>query len=422
MTWKPLLDGETAGQAQHWIHRFADQWKTPRPEAPEDGPARGGLAGLALFFAYLARTTDDDRFASLAEQRLDEALERCDISLRTGLFSGFTGIAWTCQHLSRLLTGEAAPDLASDVDEAVALAAGTRPPGGGWPHDLTEGLAGLGCYAVDHPDRDFASSLLARIVERLAETAVPLVGGVAWRTSPFFLEPELAAHFPDGWFDLGVAHGTPGVLGMLGRACGSGLAPPAARDLLEGGVRFLLATRRPEDEGSRYSRLAAGPQSSMQSFTQSFSCYSAWCQGDPGIAAALLTAARHAGDASLEAEAVRTALHDCARPDEGKGVVDATLCHGMAGLGHLYNRLYQATGVETFADAARRWLERTVTELMPAAFGPSGAWSETDGRASSILEGGSGIGLALIAATSSLEPSWDSPMLLPGLPGISGRS
>jgi hypothetical protein len=86
----------------------------------------------------------------------------------------------------------------------------------------------------------------------------------------------------------------------------------------------------------------------------------------------------------------------------------------MTGLGHLYNRLYQATGIETFAVVARTWLQRALTELLPAAFA-SGSWPEPAGRASQILEGGSGIGLALIAATSGLEPRWDAPMLLPSL-------
>ena len=39
---------------------------------------------------------------------------------------------------------------------------------------------------------------------------------------------------------------------------------------------------------------------------------------------------------------------------------DAGLCHGAAGLAHLYNRMFQASRDERFAAAARCWFQRTL--------------------------------------------------------------
>lgn len=393
--WHPLLTGELAELACQWLCRFAEAWENPEPESRGVGP--GGLAGLALFYGYLARMTGQESFSDVADRHLDEAIERSDVSLRAGFFTGFTGIAWTCQHLSGLIHGEIPPGLVSEVDEVLLEAVGS--PDGAWHHDLLLGLAGVGCYAVDHPDRTFAMVLIERIVERLAETAIPFAGGIAWRTDPSFLDAKAAARQSGGVIELGAAHGLAGVVGMLGRACGAGLAPLAARQLLDEAVRALLAARRPQGEGSRYSQTTV---------SRSLSCPSSWCQGDPGIAAALLGAARHAGEAAWEEEALATVLQDCARTDESRGVMDLSLCHGSAGLGHLYNRLYQATGREELGREARSWFERTLKELLPVA-------TEGVSRASFLLEGGPGIGLALIAALSEMPPDWDRPMLL-GIP------
>ena len=41
---------------------------------------------------------------------------------------------------------------------------------------------------------------------------------------------------------------------------------------------------------------------------------------------------------------------------EGAGVADACLCHGAAGLGHIFHRIFLWTGDPALEDAARRWL------------------------------------------------------------------
>ena len=113
------------------------------------------------------------------------------------------------------------------------------------------------------------------------------------------------------------------------------------------------------------------------------------------------------------------------RPAEQSGVRDCGLCHGAAGVGHIFNRLFQATGEASLAAAARFWFERTLEMRHPdqdiagfAAFMPdpehpdSHSWIAAPG----ILEGAAGIGLALLAATTPIEPEWDRMLMLSGGP------
>ncbi|MDP9121776.1 MAG: Lanthionine biosynthesis cyclase LanC, partial [Acidobacteriota bacterium] len=121
-----------------------------------------------------------------------------------------------------------------------------------------------------------------------------------------------------------------------------------------------------------------------------------------------------------------------ARLEETAGVRDAGLCHGAAGLAHLFNRMYQTSGVEELGTAARRWFDKTLDYRRPGegvggflAFDPSGSVpGAVPGAAQwrsdpNFLEGSAGVGLALLGAVSTVEPAWDR-LLLASLPAPSG--
>jgi lantibiotic modifying enzyme len=140
------------------------------------------------------------------------------------------------------------------------------------------------------------------------------------------------------------------------------------------------------------------------------------------VAAALALAAVDTGRPDWWDLAVRLGLEAADRPLDRTGVTDAGLCHGAAGLAHLFNRLHQLTGVAAFAAAARTWIERTLDAVTaalsdeePASTAPRVAWN-----GSGVLEGASGIALALLAASTGDEPLWDR-MFLVSTPAASVR-
>src|SRR6185503_8496970 len=88
-------------------------------------------------------------------------------------------------------------------------------------------------------------------------------------------------------------------------------------------------------------------------------------------------------------------------------------------LGHLYNRLFQASRDERFRDRAVSWFEWTLARRRKGegvgGFRTFGAGS--DGQLTWVdradfLQGSAGIGLALLAALTPIEPAWDRSMLL----------
>ena len=407
--WTPLLEGDLADRARATVDDIA---AAIAADAGEDEDSRrsaslaGGRAGRALFHAYLAQATGAEAQADLAARRLEEAVdELASAPMGPGLYSGFTGIAWATEHLQGRLFEAGDEDPNEEIDRALADLLDRSP----WTdiYDLIGGLVGFGIYAVERLPHPGGVECLDKIVARLGETAERRDGGVTWFTPPHHLPAHAREQTPDGYYNLGVAHGVPGVVALLADAVQAGVREAEARELLEGTVAWLLAQKLGGDAALCFA-YATTPGGEARAARL------AWCYGDPGIAATLLHAARAVGRADWEREALAIIGNAAAAPDELAGVRDAGLCHGAAGLAHIYNRMYQATGDERLAAAARHWYEHTLDMRLPGQ-GIAGFLSWEGGidteptwvADSGFLTGATGVGLALLAATSDVEPEWD---------------
>jgi len=300
------------------------------------------------------------------------------------------------------------------------------------PYDLGDGLAGLTVYAVERMPRPSARRLLIGLLDRFEETCERRGGGIVWRSRADWVVPRARARltkvptgqrastgrvgrtgyrltYPD--WNLGVANGMAGVIGALGAIHVAGVATERTRRLLEGVVQWLLGQKL-GDSTSYFPGLIREGESPSPART-------AWCYGDPGVASAILMAARAVGNAVWKREAVRIGLCAARRPASQTGVVDAGLCHGSAGLGHVFHRLYRATNEPRFGRASRLWFTHTLAQRRSGRpLGGFLAWNEGYSRPPlwrslpGFIRGVSGITLALLAAVDQTEPEWDRVMLL----------
>ena len=424
--WRPILSTTAAQQALQAVDAIAESITSITASPGERDPSLGrGQAGLALLYTWLARTRRMPQADVLARQCLDQAIEAVSTqAMNASLYGGFTGVAWAAELVERRL-GPDAEDRGEAVDDAL-LRLLSRADRWSAPYDLIVGLTGLGVYALQRYPRPVATECLRRVVERLHECAQHDEHGLYWWTPPAeILDQESRNQYPSGRADLGVAHGVAGPIALLGGICDAGVEQATARPLLEGAVSWLLAHSVPTDAGPTFPVwVAPGFQPSP--------ARCAWCYGDPGIAAALLLAARGVGDAGWEQTAVALACRAAERPASETGVVNANFCHGAAGLAHLYNRMYQATGEPKLGGAALYWLERTLG-FYRRARDAGGTWVQGNWEPGQrelwtwtgieLVEGAAGVALVLLAAATSVEPTWDRMFLVsapkpdPGRPG-----
>ena len=441
-SWKALLTGEDAERARRALVSVAGDLSERADEFLQDTretrrpSLAGGDAGIGLFFAYLALSTEEEaeanRWADEALRFVDRAADALSSSVTPPeLYSGFTGVAWTLEHLDGLLF-ENDGDGQEPIDEV--LIEYLDSPAAALEYDIIQGLTGFGVYALERGDRPTAVRCLEKVVRRLGEAATRDEEGVRWFSAPERLPAHQLEEYAEGNFNAGVAHGLPGVLPVLAGAAAAGVAEEEARELLEGAVTWLLSHRLdPEEHGGCHLPYAWYPDGSSRGSSRV-----AWCYGDPGAAAALHCAARHMGRDDWAEEALKMALDSALRPRDEVGIQDAGLCHGAAGLGHLYHHFHRLHGDDRFAEAARHWYrwaldfqERFLGDGEVDHIAGLPAWAldyaDPDGGLAwrpdaGFLTGAAGVGLALVSALDDVDPAWNRVLAMSLPPSLGAEA
>jgi hypothetical protein len=316
------------------------------------------------------------------------------------LLEGYVGVAWVIEHLRQRHPSFFQGDPNEVVDTAVLDLLRD-----GWDasFDLVSGLVGLGVYFLE---RDSARSHhgLAAVLDRLGDMAMEDEAGIFWRTEAHHLPRSAQKRRETPYVDLGVAHGVPGVIGLLSHCMLRGRQVEPARRLLDRCLPWFRHQGR-KGEHSIYGYAVGKPEATRL----------AWCYGDLGISRVLYLAGRASENEALVEESVSLARSTLAWSEGEDGIVDLSLCHGAGGVGHIYSRFFFDTGLSEFRQGALKWF----SYCTPRDEGRlSGAWHrESSGEwewsgEDTFLEGAAGVGLALLAACGMTSCEWDSVLLL----------
>jgi len=381
------------------IHDLAEGLRAAAEDLDDPGFG-GGTAGLAAFFAYLGAATGGEEWTALAHRLMDHSIDAIsERPLPPDLYEGFTGIAWTIRHLEGMLFEESDEEDDPIGESVVTLLSRPQPFERG-DFDLIGGLSGYGIYAFDALPRPAARRSLELLVARLLEIGEPVDGGFSWFTPPEWMPDWQREEAPYGKYNLGASHGVAAVIAVLGMCAAAGVMTPAQRSTLDRAVDWLLAQKQTGKSWCFANAVIKDVPFHRDRL--------AWCYGDPGIAAALFVAARHCRDARWEAAALDVARTAARRPMEDSRVIDAGLCHGSAGLAHLFNRMHQASGDPVLAESARAWFRYTVEMQRPGTGIAGYIFWETDWKPlPGFLAGAAGVGLGLLGGVTSIEPAWD---------------
>lgn len=344
------------------------------------GDLYGGSAGIGLFLTRLWMATGERNHRQAALGALRHAVAWTDSTRPpSSLYSGAGGVACAAAEAAVALGDEELLEQA----RAVALESLARPPAG---RDLIGGRAGA-VVALLHIARTAGLSEARTMAETLAgslaaEAIRTPEGGAAWRSDGGADEPPLC----------GLAHGASGVayaLGCVAEAVGDA---NLARFPADAALYERSWFRR--DEGNwpdlrevirRDVRAGRGPGAMV-----------AWCHGAVGIGLERLRSYEASGDTVLRADAeaalAATLTHEVEQAHAGR-VVDASLCHGVAGAAELLME-----GARVFRQPRLRGLAADCMQLAAAA-ADGGAWPcgvPGGGENPSLMLGLAGIGVTFL--------------------------
>lgn len=399
--WVPLLNGKDAVAAMEFVHQTATSCLISDYTIDSGSDLAFGQAGIALLFGYLDLAEPKCGWGAHAETFICRSIEGLATKPHDSLlFTGYSGIAWATDHLRLQVFSAGSEDPNGEIDKALISLLSCS----SWQnnYDLIWGLVGYGVYALNRLSTPGGQEVLSLVIQHLDELKILQKNGYTWYSDPRYLPQWLQEECPNGYYDLGIAHGVPGVAALLGLACAAGVAKSLASSLLEGAMAWLLAQKQVELSYC-YDTVVPG----IDGLPKWPGCRIAWCVGDLSTATGLAVAAKGASRIDWWLEAVHTARKAAMRTYDESGVVDAFFCHGAAGNGHLFNRFYQASGEAVFAEAARSWYNRAI-EMSRNKVSIGNKFQSTKPE---FLKGDVGIALALLSAVHPVEPAWDNFLL-----------
>jgi lantibiotic biosynthesis protein len=281
---------------------------------------------------------------------------------------------------------------------------------------LISGLVGFGTYFLERLPRESAAKGVRAVFAHLENLSERVNGTATWYSGPELLPEWQREQCPNGYYNLGVAHGIPGIIHFLSEVTATDIVDQArSHELLAGAVDWLFAQQRPKGSQSRFASWISPGEKSRDSRM-------AWCYGDLGIVSVLLQVAHRTGRRDWRGFAEELLNHCLAWPPDQTGIADAPLCHGAAGVAHIFNRIYQTEGDRRCLDAALLWYQRAMAfRQTGTGVGGFSSLTRPDPSAPPVweaspafLDGAGGVALAFLAAVTSIEPSWDRMLLLSG--------
>lgn len=380
------------------------------PPSAGDASLSRGWTGTAVTMHYLHDVFPGEGFDGVSQAALERAIEAvAEQRMSPALMQGFPGVAWAIEHLGHNPGGT--EDVNVAIDEAlVSILDGPRWQG---LYDLVGGLAGIGVYGLARLRAESGLALAELVVARLREWAEPAGRGVTWYTRPELIPPSARERVPEGYYNLGMAHGVPGVVAFLAHAHRAGILQHETAPLLDDAVTWLLAQALPPGGCATWPYFV-GPGIDPRPARL------AWCYGDPGVIAALLAAADALGRRDWEEAALEALARAVARPPGASDVQGASLCHGAMGLAHVWNRMWQRTRSDELRESVAYWTDVALDlRRHPDGLAGYSVWIPEadheeggDVQGPGHLAGVAGIALALVAAATDREPAWDSYLLL----------
>lgn len=371
----------------------------------------GTAAGLAEFLYAWSRHAGDADAERASDQWLDMALEQLGSGHHQSWWiGGLAGAAWSLRR-ALALRGEDTGDFSQPVDELLdTLLAAPEPR---HEFDLILGMAGFGLYAAEHPDAGWRHRLGEAVVDHLENLAREGPTGRYWYTPLALVPRHQRSEFPNGYRNLGLAHGTAGVIGALARLRLTGVAGERTGMLLRDAIAWLMSQRArapggDSEESFVFANLVDLPHASRPL---------AWCYGDLGVSLALVAAGLALDDRALGQFGTELALECTGRIGDSSSIFDPGLCHGAAGAALIFHRFWQYSGRSTFAEASGHWLQIAL-EMRDDCFPESAGVFCVRGGAGkrhadlSPLTGLAGVGLAALGCVGGDQPGWDAAYLI----------
>ncbi len=395
------------------LHQIEEILSKTKPRGEHIG-VLAGASGRALFHFYYAKFMQTEANADMGAEILSSIIEQINEGYTYPTFcTGIAGAAWTIE----LLREEEMVDIDSDellsgLDEFLVQSVEQFGKEDNY-YDFLHGVMGIGFYflkryqntASDILKKSYKKILL-EIISTLDATAIKKGDTAKWEV--YLIKEEKLKGY-----NLSLSHGMMSIINFLSRLAAYKEFYPEVEKLMKDAIHYVLGF-----EDASISSSSLFPSWVYDGMKVDSSARLGWCYGDLGIGITLWRAGKVLNDDRIEQKGIEILKHSANRRDltECK-IKDSGLCHGAFGVMHVYQYMYKETKEELFKETSDFWMREGLTMAIHQN-GQAGymQWSggENEGwrNETNLLEGITGIGLAIISYLAPFDTKWDECLLI----------
>lgn len=361
-----------------------------------------GKAGKELYnlkYLQYIKDTNNEHFETAVQDIAESSINYAYPSF----CSGKSGINWffTYLHKSGILNKEDCKLICSDDIQLANVALNMLQ---NYNYDFLHGATGIAYYLLYAKSTEFPSFFprffdLLKILQQKSKTKI---------TIPFY--DLKSGKIVPNQVNLGLAHGIPSLLKFCLECYKQNICQEEAKLMGTDIINFII-TRINKDKSKSYFGQIVEVDKEIDMNSRL-----AWCYGDLSLSYILYQAGVVFNDITTTNFAIEVMLNTTNRHDSRDiRIFDACVCHGSAGLAHIYNKIWHSTKETTFKEACDFWIQKTIRFAVHRdgvagykKFDPTDCTYRND---YGLLEGVAGIGLVLISYINN-DFSWDYCLML----------
>lgn len=373
--------------------------------------AMSGISGNALFHFYYADYKGDENHYNKGIEIITEVFSRINKGYNYPTFcDGIAGACWVLELLKEEQFIELEEDIITeDVDQYLFdKMKGYIVKG---KFDYMHGAIGIGMYFLKRYNNSKNQELNRKyetyirfLTDSLYQKAIIEGNKMKWKSLVMNGEYKVEG------YNLGLAHGIPSIIIFLTKIIKIPVIKNISLESIKKASNFLLSCQYEKETFT-----CSFPNWITKDNSGLVKSRLAWCYGDLGIGISLLKAGESLNDQNIINESINILKRTTKRTDmQEAGIRDAGLCHGVYGVIHIYDYLFEHTKLERFKEKSIFWLNKAL-HIAIHKDGYAGykefenfEWNNNQ----KLLGGVSGIGLSLLYHLQKEKKKWNGVLML----------
>lgn len=358
-----------------------------------------GICSQIIFYYQLNKIKPSKANDKRIIKKVELLLQKMEEEVLDDTFSyGLSGIIWTLQYIQDYETIDFSSVLALENDFYSDLTKKATTYCEQKNFDLFRGSVGLLLPIINSEEENIPEDQILKIFLQFDQNGM-------WQSH---------SNLNTNHYNFGLSHGIPSIIAILSILQNKVKEPNEENyNLVKRSIDFISSYKSTSDTLSLFPNFGILNKAEL-----TYDSRLGWCYGDLGIANTFWLAGTAFNNENWKTEAIDIFLHAAKRVNlEENHVTDNAICHGTAGIAHIFNKIYCATKKVEFDEARNYWLQKTIEfDIYKNSFTSVETENESNNITNNygLLEGLAGIGIVLMSflKNDNENMEWDNCLLL----------